>query len=157
MPNTEESINETGGIPEIEMQVEVYGMVSYPTDKTLSIDGMAADAKATGEAISTVNGDLADLAATVAGISEWTGEDIPLNTSEEAPTIAEAIGDVASVTYPVGTVYMTISNDPPAFIGTWVEIALTATWAQLKSGTRGYAEMAEGQTGGDVHFWLRTE
>ena len=92
MPNTEQSIENTGGVPEIELEMEVSGMTQTAVDKTLSIADMAADAKATGDAIQAVAEDLADLGADVADIEQWTGEDIPLNTQEGAPTVAEAVG-----------------------------------------------------------------
>jgi hypothetical protein len=51
MADTENSIN-TEGIPEITLQLEVMDTVQAPVDPTLSIQGEAADAKATGDAIS---------------------------------------------------------------------------------------------------------
>jgi hypothetical protein len=122
--NVQNSIEETGGVPVITMSMEVSGMTQYPTDKTLSIPDMAADAKEVGDA-------LADLAA--------------------------EISSAISVAYPVGSIYMTTSNSAPTFAGTWTEILITATWSQLKTGKRGYENMESGDTGGSVHFWLRTE
>ena len=151
------SIEETGGIPVVEETMEVSGMTQAAVDKTLSIPDMAADAKATGDAIGAVADDLTNLAADVSVIEAWTGSDIPLNNNPDAPTIAEAMSDLVGEAYPVGSIYMTISNSAPTFGGTWVEILITATWAQLKTGKRGYENMPEGETGGLVHFWLRTE
>ena len=54
MADTENSI-ETQGIPEITLQVSVMETVQAPVDATLSIQGQAADAKATGDAIAAVN------------------------------------------------------------------------------------------------------
>ena len=133
MPNTQESIESMGGIPEISMEVAVSGMTQTAVDKSLSITDMAADAKATGDAISTAMADIADLAADIA--------------------------IVAGKAYPVGSVFMTIENSLPSDIsavGTWVEIGITATWAQLKTGKRGYLELDSGDVGGTLHFWLRT-
>lgn len=127
--NVEQSILGAGGIPEVEMEISVSGMTQYPVDKTLAIEDMAADAKATGEAIGNLQGDIADIEAEIQGITK--------------------------VAYPVGSIYMTVSDEPPEFPGIWVEIAIKATWSQLKSGTRDYAELEEGQAGGSVHFWLR--
>lgn len=127
MPNeqsVQDSIESTGGIPVINVSLEVSGMTQYPTDKTLNIPDMPADAKEVGDKIN-------DLEAAIAGV----------------------VGD----SYPVGTIYMTTNIEPPAFTGTWVEIGITATWSQLKTGKRDYAELEEGDTGGTVHFWLRTE
>ena len=42
-------------IPEIDMQIEVAETVQAPVDDTLSIAGEAADAKATGDAISALS------------------------------------------------------------------------------------------------------
>lgn len=122
MPNTEQSIEETGGIPVIEFEVDVFGMTKYPTDKTLRIPDMPADAKEVGD-------QLADIEAELANIT----------------------GDA----YPVGSIYITTSPNPPAFKGVWEEIAITATWSQLLSGKRGFEPLETGDTGGDVHFWHR--
>ena len=53
MADTENSI-ETEGIPEITLQVEVMDTVQAPVDATLSVAGEAADAKATGDAIASM-------------------------------------------------------------------------------------------------------
>ena len=50
MADTENSI-ETEGIPEITFTLEVMDTVPAPVDPTLTIQGQAADAKATGDAI----------------------------------------------------------------------------------------------------------
>ena len=128
-PNTENNIQDTG-IPTLTMTVSASQEVQWPVDDTLSISEMAADAKATGDAIADVEAALAD--------------------------VESEIQHIVTVAYPVGSIYMTISAEAPDFDGTWVEIAVTATWAQLKSGKRDYALLPEGDTGGDVHFWLRT-
>ena len=57
MADTENSI-ETEGIPEITLQLQVMDTVQAPVDDTLSVSGEAADAKATGDAINTVNSTL---------------------------------------------------------------------------------------------------
>lgn len=155
--NVQNSIEETGGIPVITMSMEVSGMTQAAVDKTLSIPDMAADAKATGDAIQAVADDLTDLATDVSGIEAWTGENIPLSTAAGAPTIADALSSITGDAYPVGSIYMTVNDSAPTFAGTWVEILITATWAQLKTGKRGYENLPDGDTGGTVHFWLRTE
>ena len=53
MANTDTSIAESG-IPEISLSVSVMETVQAPVDATLSIQGQAADAKATGDAISAL-------------------------------------------------------------------------------------------------------
>ena len=155
MPNTEQSILETGGVPEIELDMEVFGMMQYPVDKTLTVSEMAADAKATGDAIATVQEAVSDNSADIADIQAWTGEDIPLSTSTGMTSIADAFNNVIGVTYPIGSIYMTTSSSAPQFAGEWEEILITATWTQLKTGKRGYETLAEGDTGGSVHFWRR--
>ena len=123
MPNTEQSIAETGGVPEITLEVEVFGMTQNPTDKTLSIPDMPADAKAVGDKVDDLE---------------------------------EKIEEVLLDFYPVGSIYMTASPNPPAFLGTWVEIGITMSLAQMKNGKRGYSELGPGEIGDGVHFWLRT-
>lgn len=53
MADTENSI-QTEGIPEITLTLTVMDTVMAPVDPTLSIEGEAADAKATGDAISAL-------------------------------------------------------------------------------------------------------
>lgn len=151
----EQSIEELGGIPIIEVDLSVSGMTAYPTDKTLSIADMAADAKETGDAIDALQSAAATDHEAIAAIEQWTGENIPVSTTDET-TIAEALSGITGDSYPVGSIYMTVSTDAPTFTGTWTEIAITATWTQLKTGKRDYAELESGDTGGTVHFWLRT-
>lgn len=140
MPDTEDSIQQNGipvltmevsqESPVLTMEVDAANDVQWPVDSSLSIQGEAADAKATGDAIGNLEVDISDLSTEI--------EDIP------------------TVIYPVGSIIMTASEEAPGFPGTWTEIAITATWDQLTSGKRGYATLAEGDTGGAVHFWMRT-
>lgn len=160
MPNTEQSIEQTGGVPEIEMEVEVFGMAMYPTDKTLSIENMPADAKKTGDAIRDANDDIAEVLLDVKALQEETGEDIPLNSLEDSPTIAEAVGDMMGNIYPVGAVFVTAAGELPSLIaalGTWVEIALPLKHGDKLNGTRSYTEVGTGFTPGNLRFFLRTE
>lgn len=159
MPNTEQSIEETGGVPEIELEVEVFGMTQTAVDKTLSIPDMAADAKATGDAIDNVAGDVADLTADVADILQWTGEDIPLNSEQGSQTIAEAIAGMFANLYPVGSVYITAAETLPTIIasaGTWEEIAIPLKHKDIRTGSRSYEETDSSFESGNLHSWLRT-
>ena len=152
-----QSIEELGGIPTIELEMEVSGMTAYPTDKTLSIQDMAADAAAVGNALSDVEGAIADNAAAIVELDGRTAEDIPMSNEPDAPSVAEAIDSIISQSYPVGAIFMSASATAPAFEGTWVEVAITATWTQILNGRHDYKVLEAGETSGTVHFWLRTE
>lgn len=155
MADTENSVLD--GIPEIEQEVEVWGIAERPTDKTLSIEDMAADAKATGDAITAVSEDLADLAADVSDIDGKTGENINVNSDPESKTIAETIQEIQEAIlgeiFPVGCVITTNSATAPGFSGTWEEIVSPMTWNDLKNGNRSYTA---GTGTGTLHYWLRT-
>lgn len=102
--NTAENILENG-IPRIQMRVSPSQNVQTPVDKTLSISEMAADAKATGDAInnlgSLLEGEIEDLAADVL-LKTWV-----------------------SSAYPVGSVYCTAGNSVPEAIGgTWTDTGI---------------------------------
>ena len=90
MADTENSLNETSGIPEIDYEVEVFGMTQAEVDKTLTIDDCAADAKAVGDRFGNVEGDISDLDAAIQAINAWTGEDIRLKPGTEQ-TVSAAI------------------------------------------------------------------
>lgn len=88
---TEQALIDAEGIPEIETAVEIASQSQAPVDRTLSIQDMAADAQATGQAISDLAADVVDLNTAVTEIQGWTGEDIPLTGDEGAETIAGAV------------------------------------------------------------------
>lgn len=171
MADTENSI--MNGIPEISLSVEVSGMTQAEVDKTLTLEDCAADAKAVGDRFGNVESSIYDLdqkidedvgavSDRVTVIEAWTGESIPLHPASEETeseeTIADAItelqqGTMANV-YPIGSIYMTTSDQAPSFFGTvWEEILITATWTQLKNGMRSHIA---GTSTGTVHFWVRT-
>ena len=79
MADTENSI-ETEGIPEITLQLQVMDTVQAPVDDTLSVAGEAADAKATGDAINTVNSTLSAAIASMFPIGS-----IYVSTIDTAP------------------------------------------------------------------------
>lgn len=157
MADTEQSILDIGGIPEIDEDVEVFGMTQAEVDKTLTLEDCAADAKAVGERFGNVEADIGDLDEKVREIENWTGEDILLKPDDEQ-TVSGAIEELQESTiqnvYPVGSIYMSTSAEAPSFLGTvWEEILITATWSQLKNGMRSH-EL--GASTGTVHFWMRT-
>lgn len=132
--NTPESIDD--GIPEVTFQVEVAETVQAPIDDTLSIEGMAADAKATGDAIANAKEDL----------------------QEEIDAIDEDLDAVVGTLFPVGAIYVSTSSSPPTFGGTnwnWQEIKFPVTQGDLMDGFRSYQNVASGDTPGTIHFWLR--
>ena len=158
MPNTGENINEQG-IPNLTFTVSASNNVQAPVDKTLTIAEQAAEAKATGDAINVLAADIADLATDLSGVEARTGESILLGTTTGEVTIKEAIDDLGEEIndskWPVGSIFMTISENMPDFFGTWIEILLPVSWGDLKNGTRNYKQVNEGDTTGPVHFWLR--
>ena len=119
MADTENSI-ETAGIPEITLTLQVMDTVQAPVDATLSIQGEAADAKATGDAIAALQ---------------------------------TAVNASIAALFPVGAVYCSLSDTPPVFYGTWVEITMPATGGDIEDGMRSYED---GTGTGTLHFWRRT-
>lgn len=132
--NTPESIDD--GIPEVNFEVEVSQVQQAPVDTTLSIAGMAADAKATGDAIEAAKAEL----------------------EEEIASIETDVSGIKDALYPVGSVFISTSSTAPTFGDAdwrWQEIVMPTTWGDLEDGSRSYAALASGQTPGNLHFWLR--
>lgn len=131
---TPESIDD--GIPEVSFTLEVSETVQAPIDDTLSISGMAADAKAVGDALAAQKTEL----------------------EEEIEDIAVNVSGVANALFPVGCVYISTSSTAPAFGGTdwrWQEIKIPVTHGDLMDGFRSYAGLESGDTPGTLHFWKR--
>lgn len=166
-PNTDESIQESGGVPVLRMTVSPSQVIQSPVDKTLSISEMPADAKATGDAINNLGEALRDeIANLAADVIPKTSIDRSLlvdGAVAEAKTVGDALASIresiASVsTFPVGSIYMTTETTVPETLGgTWVEILMPMTWNDLKRGTRNYAELGQDTPERTVHFFLRTE
>ena len=124
------------GIPEVSFTLQVSDVVQAPIDDTLTIEGMAADAKATGDAIVQAKADM----------------------QEEIDAIETGIESVAGQLFPVGSIYVTTSPTAPTFGGEnwrWQEIMVPVTQGDLIDGTRSYADKEEGDTPGTIHFWRR--
>ena len=143
--NTPASIDE--GVPEVSFTVQVSDVVQAPIDPTLKISGMAADAKATGDAIDA----LAELAAEDLAEAVATLQD-------EIDEINTGVDSVTGKLFPVGAIYVSTSATAPTFGGTnwrWQEIMLPVTQGDLMDGARSYAAKTEEDTPGTLHFWMR--
>jgi hypothetical protein len=133
--NTQTSIDD--GIPEVNFSLEVANVVQTPVDDTLTIEGMAADAKATGDAIAAAKAEL----------------------QEEIDAVDGDVDSVPGNLFPVGAIYVSTSATAPTFGGstwTWAEIMIPTTWGDLEDGSRSYAAKGSEDTPGTIHFWMRT-
>ena len=133
--NTQTSIDD--GIPEVSFTLSVSETQQAPVDSTLSISGMAADAKATGDAIEAAKEDL----------------------QEEIDDLETGIASVVGSIFPVGAIYISTASTAPTFGGTswtWKEIMIPATWGDLEDGSRSYTDKGANDVPGTLHFWRRT-
>lgn len=99
------------------------------TDKTLSVEGAPADAKAVGNALKGIKLPIAT-ATTLGGVKVGSGLTVDADGTLSA--------DSALAAYPVGSIFQTVSTTSPAelFGGTWQEIAFNRV---LMGAGTGYA------------------
>ena len=74
-------------------------------------------------------------------------------TGDAIAALQTAVNAAIAALFPVGAVYASLSNEAPAFYGTWSEITLPATWGDIEDGMRSYTD---GTGTGTLHFWRRT-
>ena len=97
------------------------------TDKTLSVEGAPADAKAVGNALKGIKLPIAT-ATTLGGVKVGSGLTVDADGTLSA--------DSALAAYPVGSIFQTVSTTSPAalFGGTWQEIAFNRVLMGAGSG-----------------------
>lgn len=133
---TPESIDD--GIPSVSFSVSVSEVVQAPIDTTLSISGMSADAKATGDAIRQAQTEL----------------------QGEIDGLSEDLSGFFDALFPVGSIYVSTSDSAPSFGGedwNWIEVLIPVKQGDLIDGTRSFVEVQEGDETGTLHFWKRIE
>lgn len=78
-----------------------------------------------------------------------TGDIVISGIPDTYMTEAEALERM----FPVGSIYTSTNSSAPTFGGTWQEIRIIRTWAQVEADTESYEA---GAGTGTVHYWRRT-
>lgn len=110
MPETDESINETGipeiavditehDVPEFQSTLSTSNVITQPTDKTLSVEDMPADAKAVGDALTEIRATeqdtIADVATNASNIADLQAQALELVPKSDIETTLVTAGKVA--------------------------------------------------------------
>lgn len=110
MPETDESINETGipeiavditehDVPEFQSTLSTSNVITQPTDKTLSVEDMPADAKAVGDALTEIRATeqdtIADVATNASNIADLQADLQALVPKSDIETTLVTAGKVA--------------------------------------------------------------
>lgn len=74
-------------------------------------------------------------------------------TGDAIAAMQTALSTAIAMLFPIGAIYVSTSDEPPAFYGDWVEVICPATWGDLEDGNRTFVE---GTGTGNIHFWKRT-
>lgn len=134
--DSQESIAD--GIPHISVTLRVSNLAQTPTDKTLLIEDMPADAKATGQAIDNAKAEL----------------------QTQINNLGTDINAIYGALFPVGCIYVSTSDTAPTFGAQswrWEEIMIPVSQGDLIHGRRSYTAKGENDTTGTLHFWKRIE
>ena len=131
MAEEERTIDEAEGIPEIHLKVTVLNSEAAPIDTTLTRSEYAADAETVGTEIGDSQTDIYDVETEMEGIAISVAEAQSYSAAEK--TQAQINLGIVDLIYPVGSIYMSLSQASPAtiFPGT--------NWDSIANGTFLYA------------------
>ena len=123
----------------------------------------------TGSDIASSSTDSTTIASALASLGGKTGSDIAVSSTDSTKIAVKIAAIDATISglitahfnqiYPVGSIYITTGTVGAPTIGTWEEVYMTATWDNLKGGTRTFSSIPSGGSpsgSSAYHFWRRT-